>query len=395
MMNLNRRILAGNGFGNRCVFRNANSNVKVRFIHNNRKIFTTWSDIESLPKDSEYQYLINKIKGDKEFKRDVLNSPRTLPAFDVLDTREKIRQDLIKEKDGQIGPFGSVIVYYRFMKKILEFFKIGMVNVVKTYFDLRKSVFSGNRYIFDYSLGDKDGKLALRKKDKQRIIDELVVKIRNMQVEFENGVRTKEDLFNPDEIRLTRKEYQEILRNSKDFWKVPLFGLILVVFEELSIILFALFPKVLPSTCVLPGMVKNAYYKKSHTAQIQLEKLQKWDCDIGLKNIENDSPWNMNRNEVLLTLEMLNINKGIVRTEAVLRRKLLEWEKEIYIDNYLILRDGGVFNLSHREVLSSCYARGLVVADVKDCDADYQFLRKVLAVYVFNRAHVTPAPQIS
>ena len=101
---------------------------------------------------------------------------------------------------------------------------------------------------------------ALRK----RILADLGVNTRDA-----NGMRTL-----IEQVRLTRSDFQLIRRNDHDIGKLPLFGLLVLVFGEWLPLIVPFIPNAVPSTCRIP--------KQQRQMQEKNEKRRQWAFTLGI-----------------------------------------------------------------------------------------------------------------
>ncbi|GMM30513.1 hypothetical protein DAMA08_032580 [Martiniozyma asiatica (nom. inval.)] len=285
---------------------------------------------------------------------DTMNSLRTLPQVNLIKSAEEIQKDLIKSRTPQQNKFfDPALIKFKQSKNIFSFFKEGLLNIWRTNRDLKKSLFNNKRYIYDFSMGDENGKLIIKRGDFDKIIDVLSQRVKLIQVEFENGKRLSNSVEN--EILINRKEFVEMIRLRKDFIKLPLFGLLFLILEEASLPLIYLFPRLIPSTCVLPGILSKRYYKKRNEARKRLDEINNGKGSEFVQKIVSGetSVWKIDESLVPLVCDALEINHTFSRVK--LMREKLEQHRKMALVERALRAKGAV---SHAEQIWVADAHG-------------------------------------
>lgn len=331
---------------------------------------------QQLKKEKDIK-LIELIKGrykDKDNEsEDFMNSLISLPRYELIKNEEEINKEILLKWDKPINKkYDKIIIKYKKFHNIFQFFKQGLINIWKVNRNLKKGegIFNGKRYLIDYSNyneDNKDGKYLINRKDFNKIIDELSERIQLIKIEYENNKRNELINFKDKEIFINRKEFIEIIRDQKNFIKLPLFGIIFLIFEELSLPIIYLFPKILPNTCILPGFIERKYYKKREEGFNKIlliknnekneEECREFIRDIAMNKINGNTIINSNQTIAKYICDIFDINN------------IQQHQKILLIDDYLILSNGGVSKLNDYEVVHCCMERGiLVTGDVSCCD---------------------------
>lgn len=305
-------------------------------------------------------------------KQDDINSTSSLPQLHILKSNDELRKILNHDRPDLKSELKKrITTKYHILQNYIQFFKAGISNVWKTYWKLKKTVYrkTDPLYVFDNGLdrndtatgNPRDKKLLLKSRTVEQIINELATAVRCK----ENTMKEKMWLFETDSdrnyVRLKRSAMQEMLRNKLDAPKVPFFALILLLLEELSVAVCWISPYILPTTCLYPKFMPR-YFSRAIIAQRRLKELRQ---NRSLEEIASSNPFSMDTEETIMMCEFLMVNSSFkwvnyLENKDFMRRRLLQRYKEITVDNYLIIRDGGVEKLTELELFSTCLRRGLI-----------------------------------
>jgi pentamidine resistance factor len=315
---------------------------------------------KQLTENSNFRQLWrNKIVGDFKIEpntNDDFNALTTLPAD--LYSREKIMKDVALQNPDLKE--GSLKLKFRqnsaYVKKLLGFYKLGVKNVIQNRTRVKEIK---ERYYFE----NVESKAVVHKRKFRNSTDLLakLLEIKSLR-NIESEVNSKSNYL----LNLKRSELQLVLRTERDFYKIPLFCLIVMVFFEMTPILCYFIPEITPSTCVLPSASQKLHSAQSKAFR-ELAKLrtQRYDEFYSKGQI----PLRFNY-ENLPTDELLLLSKGLKLTSRYipvgiypekyirdkLHRKLIEFE----IDNDYLLNQGGLWKLTKIEALKACLDRGLI-----------------------------------
>lgn len=193
-------------------------------------------------------------------------------------------------------------------------------------------------------------------------------------------LRRKRDNAPPErrDTVLTRAEWQVVRRSRKDILRLPLFGLLVLVFGE-WLPLFVLFlTPIVPEPCRIPAQVERAQRKLEKAREIREQRLfifQKYanedgkddlrilllakPHDIDLKDLET-----ADRVHLLALSTELSCHpkwRDWLPTAGYLRRVVRKRMEYLHMDNALITRDGGWPALSYEEMLRACVERGIAI----------------------------------
>lgn len=336
-----------------------------------------FNEIAKRRNDSELLSAIRgvyKEDGDENNINDKINSLRTLPAYEVLKNIKEIKREIVEGRnDKKEKAYDGIIIKYKQGKNMFKFFKNGLMNLWKVNRDLRKTVFNGKRYLIDYSRADiKQGyKFIIARKDFDKLVDELSERVSLIKVEYDNGKRDIKEFLNENEkeVLLNRREYIEIVRDYENFYKLPLFGALFILLEELSFPIVYLFPWMLPSTCVLPGMLEKRFNErrikgiaklkesimkeKNVDDEVEAERIcQEYIQDVAMNKISGYSVGSTHPERVGALCDVL----GCRGTTAA---ALQQHQRHVLVDDWLVTCGGGVAVLRDAEVAHACVARGL------------------------------------
>ncbi|ANZ74751.1 BA75_00535T0 [Komagataella pastoris] len=303
-----------------------------------------------------------KHYGNSEFQdEDRLNNTSSLPELRMIKTKNQAFETYLIENP-KVDPKSTVTKmkqYLKFAVMFMKFFKLGVMNVWKNY-RLNRKEFYGSYYMVD----PKNENAKLKVKNLNSVIDELHTVInceRNVRNANEQRRLHKggvQDSF--PQIELSRSTLQRVLRTRADFIKLPLFAVLFLLLEELTIGLCYIFPEMVPSTCELPQLNHRFFYQQSKSQKELLELRQN-----ALKSeLLKKTPYNISSKELFVLSSVLKTKSSLIPamfySESYLRQALLRRLKSLNVDNYLIVRDGGVWKMTNLEILRSCIDRGLV-----------------------------------
>lgn len=199
----------------------------------------------------------------------MMNTARTIPRIDLIKSHEAIRSELLATRAAKL--YDPVVIQYRKAKNIFKFFKEGLLNLYRARRDLNREIFNGKRYIYDYSKGDSQGRIVVRWSDYDRLVECMSQRISLVEMERKAGkpLGNKVDYG----IDITKDQFIEMVHLKREWFKVPLFGVLFLALEEFSLPIVYLFPALLPKTCVLPGRIEKRFYAKRDQAFAQLDAI--------------------------------------------------------------------------------------------------------------------------
>lgn len=164
---------------------------------------------------------------------------------------------------------------------------------------------------------------------------------------------------------LSRKEFVEFMKRKEEFWKIPRFFILLLIFEELTVGIMYIFPKISLHNC----LSTNAFKKLSNISAQNFN--DKWRSDIDTYR----SPYSFNSEEVNKILEqspILRIPKWKLKLWKFFGVKdkpnqILSWIYQyLVIDDWLLLqhiiRENETI-ISNRELVNCILERQLFTKD--------------------------------
>lgn len=210
-----------------------------------------------------------------------LNTVRTLPRLDLIKSHDLLLKELLASRqDHSSKVYDPIILQYRKGKNIFSFFKEGLLNLYRARRDLNREIFNGKMYIQDYGMGDSQGKLIVRWSDYDKVLDSIARRISLVEMERKAGKKVDKVDYG---LAINREQFIEMVQIKKEWFKVPMFGLLFLILEELSLPIVYLFPQMLPKTCVLPGMIERRYNSNREKA---FEKLNDMTDGKATKHLE-------------------------------------------------------------------------------------------------------------
>ena len=189
-----------------------------------------------------------------------------------------------------------------------------------------------------------------------------------------------------DELRtglLTRAEFQFIARTSKDFWKLPLVGILVTLCGEFTPLLVVFVSGIIPRAAWIP--------KQVHRARVNTEKRREEsfrqgtiENDIELKRISaQDGVEGLSPAQILHISRALGLHSTLWEKlwdrppQWIARMKARRALDYLQADDFGIHRDGGVQALSDVEIERACEERGFDVLKY-----DIKTLRSRLELYM-------------
>lgn len=189
---------------------------------------------------------------------------------------------------------------------------------------------------------------------------------------------------------LTRSDFQLLARNSHDIGKLPIFGLLVLIFGEWLVLIVPFVPNRVPATCRIPTQIEGMRLKAEERRRISFrqgiaEPSKEQASSFGGEQ-GGEKAWPMAfsngsirrmlgslRDDQLHHLSStLGLHSGIwdriqlPPPSFLLRRSLERRLQYISQDDYLLLESGGVSRLSVEEVQTACEQRGIDVLGKKN-----------------------------
>jgi hypothetical protein len=150
----------------------------------------------------------------------------------------------------------------------------------------------------------------------------------------------------------TRSQFQLIGRSKRDFMKLPLFGVILVIFGEFTPLVGLAIPRIFPATCLMPTQIK----KIRQTVERRRQRVFASESDrLSALAVPPTDRSQVLRQFSLLDTGMLPI--ALLPT-AYLQRRLRERVQYIARDDELLLQNGNVEEICEAELDLALMERG-------------------------------------
>ena len=188
---------------------------------------------------------------------------------------------------------------------------------------------------------------------------------------------------------ITRSELQLMVRNQHDLGKLPVFGLLVLIFGEWLALIVPFIPNTVPGTCRIPKQVEGMRTKAEERRRISFlqgitEPTSTQFPDDGGRDPKFAWPVafiNEYRREMLANLrsdQLLHLSStlGLHSTlwdriqlpppSSILRNKVNRRLHYLSQDDYLILHNGGAARLSPPELAIACEERGLNILGKRD-----------------------------
>lgn len=314
---------------------------------------------------------------------DDFNALTTLPS--PLNSRDHILEYIALEHPHLDK--GSLALKFKqnwgYVKKLFGFYKTGINNVLNN-----RKIVNELKKKYYYENVEERGKVTKRKFKTSSILINKLVEIKSLR-NIENEVNAKSEYL----INLKRSEFQLILRTERDFYKIPLFSMVLLIFAETTPLLCYFIPEITPSTCILPNVSKKLHEAQTKSfielANLRKERYKEYYSkgEIPLKfNYEN-----LPKDELYLICKSFKLTSRFLPIkfypEIILRERLSNKLKEFEIDNeYLI--NGGLWKLTSVELFKVCLDRGLInfdtYKDLKEISANELRLKIALQLSLIN-----------
>lgn len=184
---------------------------------------------------------------------------------------------------------------------------------------------------------------------------------------------------------LSRPQYQLLRRTPRDFYKIPAFALIFIVFVETTPLVCYAFPEITPLTCVLPSILPRLWSgaASKRLQQLKAERLGGAE-GAAAATAPLETAYNLPLAEVRALCRALRLISKYVplalAPEAMLRRRLQLHYNYLCVDDLYLAAAGAVHSLSRQELVNACLERNLIL-DIKHTatrlhtDAVYDELR--------------------
>ncbi|KAF2838504.1 hypothetical protein M501DRAFT_915093, partial [Patellaria atrata CBS 101060] len=194
----------------------------------------------------------------------------------------------------------------------------------------------------------------------------------------------------PYDGRVTRGEFQLLLRNRHDITRIPAFLLLFAIFGEWLPLIAIFFTAIVPNTCRIPSQIQKELEKaesRRHKAALERKTAmavaaksgvdtvpEKKRIEEGVEPALNQDPKALgqvpdpkSKTSLLYFSRHFSLHSprwegvSIAPPSFMLRRRLRQHLKYLAEDDALIRRDGSVRDLTDEEVAVACRQRGIDV----------------------------------
>lgn len=300
-----------------------------------------------------------------------INATKTLPI--TIQSKQEIYTQVVHDYPDKQGVSLKLKQAITYAKTIINFYKLGIKNVWQNQLSLRE--FKKDFYIDHVNLIGKEVKIKIPSFNKlvevmsQRVYIEKV-EIVTFNKNTKGDVKKTTDESSLPIFNMTREQFQIYKRTPPDFYKIPLFALICLVFEELTPVLCYLIPEITPSTCVLPNILPRIWNPKGIN---KLKELNQELSESQMIDLSSKTSYNLDLEHARHLCQSLRLVSRIVPIqlypETYLRDKLQQYYNYLIIDNYYLSGlngDGNLWNLNDQELIVACLERNLIQDIVND-----------------------------
>ncbi|CEP60173.1 Pnt1p LALA0_S01e04654g [Lachancea lanzarotensis] len=251
---------------------------------------------------------------------DGLNSTRTLPL--VRFPKKQVFEEVLN--DPKVGNWRKPATkWIRLGKRLLRMYVNGIKNTWQAYFDSRRLL---------QRIGPSESMVVSTYRD----------------LEFQQ-IQNRSNPGDTVRLALSRKEFQEIHRR-REFWKLPSFFVLFLVFEETLPVICYLVPSLVPWNCLTPG----AYKKLSERMIASQEQLPYRKLGPAVRYT---TPFAL---ESSSTIDLLKSFKMLPRAKAVLCEwsgnksslceLLAKFHQYLVLDDWFLLQS--ILNTEDKTILS-------------------------------------------
>jgi pentamidine resistance factor len=293
-----------------------------------------------------------------------LNAPTTLPM--ELKTKTEIYDEVKLANPEKMGIFLTAKQGFAYGKELMKFYRTGITNVwnnKSVMNDLMKS------HKITRQVNNKGDDVDIQIPNFIKLTQELALSLSMNQIENRainerrNEVRHKHTSNQTKLFNLSRSQFQLINRTSQDFYKIPFFVIICLIFVETTPLLCYAIPQVTPSTCVLPSIVPRLW---NANASIKLANIRNTLDQQQLEKLALKTAYNLPLNQVQLLCKALRLTFKFIPIQlypqSLLRTRLNNYYNYLKVDNYYLsgFNNGNIWDLSDQELFNACLERNLI-----------------------------------
>ncbi|CAN3365123.1 hypothetical protein DICA3_E21792 [Diutina catenulata] len=298
-----------------------------------------------------------------------VNSPKSLPA--PLNPKQQTFAEVAEANPDASPMILKVKQFFAFGKSILKFYKSGIVNVWHNKTEVNKLIGQ------DFSVlrvGPQGQDIPTKIGAFSKLTEEMATMVYESKsqtaAERARKAADEHELISSNLFTITRSQFQLINRTKKDFYKLPLFAVLFIIFEETMPLLCYVIPEITPSTCVLPALLPRLWNSSTAAVLCQM-KQDRYSRPDDREQGAMMTAYSMPLDEVLALCRVLRLTSRFIPNalypESYVRRQLHQYYNYLQVDNYYLAGlngNGGVFDLSGEELMIACLERNLI-NDVK------------------------------
>lgn len=289
-------------------------------------------------------------------EEDTVNASSTLPI--ILRSKSSVFADVAKSHEGEAG-FGLKWKQYKaYFLSVIHFYRVGIQNVWR---NRRVMNEIKNKYYIE-SVATR-GEVAKRKVKNGQDLVQALSSLQSLERIEQEAVKNSDSSVI---LNITRKEFQTILRTERDFFKVPMFAVILVIFAEMTPIVCTLVPEIAPSTCVFPGLLKKIYKSPMEAQDTLTTHRKEHSLSTYSSGVVPFQPLpKLTTEDLRLLAKSLNLTSRYIPIslypETILQTRLTHKFHEIKVDNHFLINSSqNLWNLNKNELIRCCVDRNLI-----------------------------------
>lgn len=181
--------------------------------------------------------------------------------------------------------------------------------------------------------------------------------------------------------QITRSEFQHLMRTRHDVHRLPVFGLIFLIFAELSPFIIPFVPSAVPWTCRIPQQLERQRRKRKERKDASWKEILKMPLEQRLQATKKELK-ELSSKEVWHITKVLGIEPRVLPFGFYARKRANKQTEYIEVDDILVQRGGGYRLLNPgEELVKAVEERGMEVTGLSEGE-----LRDKLALYQRLRA---------
>ena len=332
----------------------------------NKKLF-----LKQMSENKTLRFLWRKNRLDST--EDTVNAKTTLPI--PLAPRTRVYNDTRLRNNNTGETLLKLKQIFAYGKVLVGFYKEGAKNAWNNGLEQRRLVSSGFK-VSDET--DNAGNVKFTSiSNFNKMVSQMAQTIYMSKVEndiFNRSIDTgivRNDVpkksIDTGLFNLLRSQFQLLKRTPKDFYRLPLFLVVLSIFFEMTPIVCYAIPEIACETCLLPTFLPRVWNDKARTSLLSAKK----DCGQEEKvKLSLQNAYSLAPEDARLLCKSLRLISRYVPVRmypgALLRERLQRYYRYLMVDNYYLcgLNNEGksnIWNLSQQELLVACLERNLIV----------------------------------